>query len=225
MTLAQANHVVAINYLTSIDDAKETLASVQAAGADGILIEGDVRDISSVESMFSYVEEAVGTVEILVNNAGIRSDGLAARMTDPAWDDVIATNLTGAFACSRRALRSMIRSGWGRIVNVASIAGIRGSAGQTNYSAAKAGLVGVTRSLAREVARKGITVNAVAPGLIGTDLTSTLSEERTRALVSEIPIGRAGTPEEIADVIAFLCSERAGYVTGAVVVADGGMTA
>lgn len=225
VALARSGHRVAINYRSSIEEAKETLVSVEELGGEGILVEGDVRDVSSIGSMFDHVEEALGPVGILVNNAGIRADGLAPRMSDDAWDEVISTNLTGAFGCSRRAARSMIRNGWGRIVNVSSVAGIRGSAGQSNYSAAKAGLIGLTRSLARELARKNITVNAVAPGLIGTDLTVSLSEQRTRALVSEIPLGRPGTPEEIADVISFLCSEHTAYVTGAVLVADGGMTA
>lgn len=216
---------VAVNYRSDADAAKETLALVERAGSEGIVVEGDVSDASAVEAMFDHVEDALGRVAILVNNAGLRRDGLGLRITDEMWAEVVATNLTGAFACSRRALRSMIPSRWGRIVNVASVAGLRGSVGQANYAAAKAGLIGVTRTLAREVARKDVTVNAVAPGLVDTDLTSGLSERRRDELIAEIPAGRAGTPEEIAEVVAFLSSEQAAYITGAVVVADGGMTA
>jgi 3-oxoacyl-[acyl-carrier protein] reductase len=216
---------VAVNYRNQVDEAKLTLSLIEEAGGEGIVVEADVAQSAQVDSMFTQIEEALGPVAILVNNAGIRADTLAARMSDAAWSDVIDTNLSGAFACSRRALRPMIRQRWGRIVNVASVAGLRGSVGQANYSAAKAGLIGLTRALAREVARKDVTINAIAPGLIATDLTGTLSDERTQEIVSEIPMGRPGTPEEVAHVVAFLCSEEASYVTGATVVADGGMTA
>lgn len=216
---------MAVNYRDRIDAAKETVAAIEAAGGEALAVPADVRDAVQVGAMFDHVEEALGPVGILVNNAGVRRDALAARISDEMWDEVLATNLTGGFTCSRRALRTMIRSRWGRIVNVSSVAGVRGSIGQANYAAAKAGLIGVTRTLAREVARKNITINAVAPGLVDTELTAALSEERKAELLAEIPAGRAGTPDDIAEVIAFLCSEEAGYVTGEVVVADGGMTA
>ena len=225
VALARAGFAVAVNYRERMDAAKETLALIEGAGGEGMVVEADVTERSGVPPLFDRVEDALGPVAVLVNNAGLRRDGLGVRMTDQMWDDVLATNLSGAFACSRRALRSMLRRGWGRIVNVASVAGLRGSPGQANYSAAKAGLIGLSRTLAREVARKNITVNVVAPGLIETDLTSGLSDGRKKELVAEIPLGRAGTPEEVAEVVAFLCSEQAAYVTGAVVVADGGMTA
>jgi 3-oxoacyl-[acyl-carrier protein] reductase len=216
---------VAVNCRRSVDDAKETLSLVEQAGGEGIVVCADVDESAAVDEMFAEVEEALGPVSVLVNNAGIRADGLAARMSDDAWDDVMRTNLFGTFACSRRALRTMVRERWGRIVNVASVAGLHGSAGQANYSAAKAGIIGMTRTLAREVARRNITVNAVAPGFVMTDLTSGLKQAQTDRILSEIPLGRAGTTEEIADVTAFLCSERASYVTGAIVTVDGGMTA
>jgi 3-oxoacyl-[acyl-carrier protein] reductase len=216
---------VAVNYRARVDEAKETLSLVEEEGGEGIVVEADVTDPSRVEAMFDRVEDALGSVSILVNNAGIRSDALTARMSDEAWNEVVQTSLFGTFVCSRRALRAMIRARWGRIVNIASVAGVHGNPGQVNYGAAKGGVIGLTRSLAREVARKSITVNAVAPGLVHTDLTATLTDERTNEILSEIPMGRAGTPEEIAHLVTFLCSERASYVTGAVVMADGGMTA
>jgi len=223
--LARGGFEVAINYRSDAEAAKETLDLVEEAGAEGIVVQGDVSRLEEVEAMFGHVEDALGAVGVLVNNAGVRADTLGARMSDQAWAEVLDTNLTGAFACCRRALRSMIRHRWGRIVNVASVAALRGSPGQANYSAAKAGLVGLTRSLAREVARTNVTINAIAPGLIDTDLTISLTPQQRQQLVAEIPMGRAGTPEEIAHLIAFLCSDQASYITGAVLVADGGMTA
>jgi 3-oxoacyl-[acyl-carrier protein] reductase len=225
VALARRGLPVAVNYRDRIDSAKETLSLIEEAGGEGIVVEADVTDRAAIESMFEQVEDALGPIGVLVNNAGVRKDTLGVRMSDDMWDDVLATNLSGAFACSRRALRTMIRERWGRIVNVSSVAGVHGSVGQSNYSAAKAGLIGLTRTLAREVARKNITVNAVAPGLVDTDLTNTLSEARRQELIAEIPMGRAGTSEEVAQLIAFLCSDDAAYVTGTVVVADGGMTA
>lgn len=216
---------VAVNFKTNAEEAKETLRLVEAAGGEGVTVCADVGERGAVEALFAEVEDALGPVGVLVNNAGCRADGLALRLGDDAWDAVLETNLSGAFACSRRALRSMVRARSGRIVNVASVAGLKGNAGQANYCAAKAGLIGLTRALAREVASRGITVNAVAPGLVDTDLVAGLDPARRAALIDSVPAGRTGTVEEVAAAVAFLCSDAAAYVNGAVLTVDGGMTA
>jgi 3-oxoacyl-[acyl-carrier protein] reductase len=225
VSLADAGYAIGINYASNGDEAKETLRLVEAAGSEGVCIQADVGDPEAIEACFTEVEAELGLVSALVNNAGVRADGLALSMKDDAWDRVLRTNLYGTFACSRRALRSMLRSRKGRIVNVSSIAGLNGSPGQINYAAAKAGVIGLTKTLAREVAGKGITVNAVAPGLIETDLTTNLSDQQWHALVEQVPQGRAGTPEDVGNLVAFLCSDKAAYVSGSVFVIDGGMIA
>lgn len=223
--LARLGHPVGINYRDRVEDAKETLALIEQAGGEGITVRADVSQGAEIDRCFTEVEDALGMVGVLVNNAGVRRDGLALSLSDDAWDEVMATNLYGTFACTRRALRSMLGARSGAIVNVASVAGLRASAGQANYSAAKAGVIALTKTVAVEVAAKGITVNAVAPGLIETDLTSSLAERRFAALVGGIPQRRAGAPEDVAGLVGWLCSEQARYVTGSVFVTDGGLTA
>jgi 3-oxoacyl-[acyl-carrier protein] reductase len=223
--LAMQGHTVAINYVAREDQADETLAQVEAAGSKGICVQGDVSKPTEVNRCFDEVEAALGPVTTLVNNAGVRRDGLAISMPDDAWDQVIATSLSGTFYCSRRALRPMLKARSGRIVNITSVAGLRASAGQTNYSAAKAGVIGLTKSLAREVAAKGITVNAVAPGLIETELTTDLGPDRFAAITAAIPAKRPGQPQDVAALVGWLCSESASYVTGSVFTTDGGMSA
>lgn len=223
--LAHTGHTVAINYLAREDDAHATLSALEDIGGKGICVQGDVSDPAQVSRCFDETEAALGPVAIVVNNAGLRNDSLAISMGDDAWESVVATNLSGTFYCSRRALRSMLRSRWGRVVNVASVAGVRGSPGQANYSAAKAGVIGLTKTMAREVAAKGITVNAVAPGLIDTEMTSGLRPEQTLALVASIPAHHGGDPADVASAVSWLCSDAASYVTGSVITTDGGMSA
>jgi len=225
LVLARAGMRVAVNYKERADDAKETLRSIERAGGEGICVAGDVSDEDSVARMFAEVHDSLGPIGVLVNNAGIRRDGLSLNMRDDAWREVVDTSLTGSFICSRLALKDMLAARWGRIVNVGSAAGLRGSAGQANYAAAKAGLIGMTKSMAREVAQRGITVNVVAPGLVDTEMTLSLNERQREALLQSIPAQRPGRPEEVAELIGYLSSEVAGYVNGAVFVIDGGMAA
>ncbi|HVE91578.1 MAG TPA: 3-oxoacyl-ACP reductase FabG [Actinomycetota bacterium] len=224
LRLADQGRTVAVNYRSDEAGAKETCRLIEVAGGTAITAAGDVGTITGVDEMFAAAEQA-GPVEVLVNNAGTRRDGLAVLMKPDAWSDVIRTNLDGPFHATRRALRGMLSKRWGRIVNISSVAGLRGSPGQANYSAAKAGLIGMTRTLARELGAKGITVNAVAPGLVLTALTEELPADRVAAMTAQSPIGRLVTPEEVAAATAFLTSEEAAAITGQVLCVDGGMTA
>jgi 3-oxoacyl-[acyl-carrier protein] reductase len=209
--LAQAGHRVAATYRSG------------EAPADVLGVQCDVTDPGQVEAAFAQVESALGAVEVLVANAGITRDTLLMRMSDADWDQVIATNLTGAFRVARRAARPMIRGRFGRIVFISSVVGQMGSAGQVNYAASKSGLVGMARSLARELGSRGVTANVVAPGFIETDMTAALGEDLVKKYSEQIPLGRFGSVADIAGTVEFLASDAAGYITGAVIPVDGGL--
>lgn len=225
LVLARAGLAVAVGYRSDPDGAEETVAKARADGGTALAVSIDVVDEASIEEAFGRVEKELGRVRVLVNNAGYIRDGLAVKYTTRNWDATVDTNLKGAFLCSRRALPAMLRARWGRIVNVASAAALRGNPGQAAYSASKAGLVGMTKSMAREVGGRGITVNAVCPGFVHTRMTEEQSAENRQRYVQMTPAGRLGTPEEVAAVIAFLCGPEASYVNGSVVSVDGGLTA
>jgi 3-oxoacyl-[acyl-carrier protein] reductase len=223
VALATAGHPVAFCYSSDEAGARETQQAAEAVGGKALAVRADVADAASVEAAFAEIESAFGAVTVLVNNAGITRDGLVVRMSDENWRAVIDTNLTGAFHTIRRATPAMMKARYGRIVNIASASGHIGQAGQANYAAAKAGLVGLSRSVARELARRSITCNVVAPGPIVTAMTADLPDDWRTQAEQAVPLGRFGTAEECAAVITFLCSEAAGYVTGALVPVDGGL--
>lgn len=212
-----------INYAGNLQAAEETAAECRELGAQVILVQADVSSAAGCEEIFAKAQETFKTVDILVNNAGITRDGLILRMSEDNFNEVINTNLKGAFLCMKLASRIMMKQRWGRIINMSSVAGVRGNPGQVNYSASKAGLIGITKSLAKELAGRSVTVNAVAPGLIETDMTGVLPDTVKEQLLQGIPMARAGKPEEIAAAVAFFASEEAGYITGQVLCVDGGM--
>ena len=220
--LAKAGAVV-VGTATSQAGAEGISKAIAAAGAKGTGKVLDVRDVAAAAAFVDAVAGEFGPVAILVNNAGVTRDNLLARMKDEEWDDVQATNLKAVFALSRAVLRGMMKARTGRIVNVTSVVGHMGNAGQTNYAASKAGVIGYTKSLAREVGSRNITVNCVAPGFIDTDMTKALGEEQARRLVENVPLGRLGRVDDVAQAVLFLCSSNAGYVTGATLHVNGGM--
>ena len=216
-------HKVVINYASNAAAADESAVAVREAGGEAMTISADVGDADAVEAMFAEIAESMGSVDILVNNAGITRDDLMLRMKVEQWDDVIATNLRSVYLCSKASLRGMLRSKWGRIISVGSVSGISGNPGQANYAAAKAGIIGFTKSLAKEVGSRNITVNVVAPGFIETDMTAALGEEVTTSAAENIAVGRLGQPAEIASAVGYLASEDASYITGQTIVVDGGL--
>jgi len=215
---------VAVNHIApEKDNADGVVDTIAKQGGEAMAVEADIRDAEAVKAMVQAVIDKWDTVDILVNNAGITRDNLLLRMSDEAWDDVLNINLRGAYLCTKSALRPMIKQRWGRIISMSSISGIMGTAGQGNYSASKAGLIGLTKSVAREVGGMNITVNAIAPGFIMTEMTEKLSQERKDAILTMVSLRRFGQPEEVAELIAFLASERAAYISGQVIGIDGGM--
>ena len=214
---------VAVNYNRSQSEAEDTVERLTQLGVQAFTIKGDVGNLDEVSSMVDEVTERFGQIDILVNNAGIISDSLLIRMSDKAWEDVINTNLNGTFFCARAVLRGMIRRRWGRIINIGSVVGIRGNIGQVNYSASKAGIIGFTKALAKEVASRGITVNTVTPGYINTDTVDVLPQATKDRIMTWIPQGHFGEVDDVAHMVAFIASEKARYMTGQIVSIDGGM--
>ena len=222
-TLAAEGWPVGVNYRTDEEGAASVVSEIETAGGQALSVGGDVADPDAVESIFAKLEQRFGPVLVLVNNAGVRADGLSMQLDDDEWEHVLATNLSGAFRTTRRAMKGMMRARHGRVINIASVVGgVRGNAGQANYAASKAGLVGFTRTVAAEVARRGVTVNAVAPGLVETELTEGIDQQR---FLDAVPARRAGTPAEIAACVRFLASDEASYVNGTTLTVDGGLTA
>ena len=223
LELARGGANVALCYAGNEAAAQETVTAIEALGAKALAVRCDVSDAAQAESLVRRAVEAFGAVDILVNNAGITRDGLLMRMPEADFDAVISANLKGAFLCMKAVARLMIRRKYGRIVNLSSVVGLRGNAGQVNYAASKAGVIGMTKSLAKELASKGVTVNAVAPGFIETDMTAAMQEAARMAVQASIPMGRPGAAEDVAHAVAFLASEEAAYITGQVLAVDGGM--
>lgn len=214
---------VVLNDQSLDDTADDTIRAISRAGGQAFAVRADISQPEEVDRLVQTAISAYGRLDVLVNNAGINRDGLLMRMSEADWDDVLRVNLKGAFLCSRAVLRTMLRQRWGRIISIGSVVGLVGNAGQTNYAAAKAGLVGFTKALAREVASRNITANVVAPGFIEIGMTRALSESIRAQVLQSIPLGRFGQPEDVAAVVAFLASDEAAYLTGQVITVDGGM--
>lgn len=223
LELAKAGAKVAVNFAGNRAAAEEVVSLIEAAGGQAMLVQADVGNAADVEAMVKTVVERFGKIDILVNNAGITRDNLIMRMKEEDWDAVIHTNLKGIFNCTKVVSKLMMKQRYGRIINMASVVGVMGNAGQANYAAAKAGVIGFTKSMAKELASRNITVNAVAPGYISTDMTASLPEQAKLDLQSQIPLQRLGTPEDVAAAVLFLVSPGADYITGQTLHVDGGM--
>ena len=224
LELARGGANVVLCFAGNEAAAKETVSACEALGAKAVALRCDVSRSEEVKTLMDTAVQTFGRIDILVNNAGINRDGLLMTMKEADFDAVINANLKGTFLCMKAAARQMVRQRWGRIVNLSSVVGLRGNAGQVNYAASKAGVIGMTKSLARELAGRNITVNAVAPGFMETDMTAAMAENAKTAALCSIPLGRMGTPEDTAKAIAFLASDDAGYITGQVLAVDGGMS-
>jgi len=230
INLAQSGFRVAVNYYNKGDElqnrteALEVLVAIEAQGGTGIVLGADVSDPAEAAGLIEKTVELLGRIDVLVNNAGINKDQLLIRITDAQWHEVINTNLSSAFYCSKAAIKYMMKKRYGRIINISSVVGLAGNAGQAHYSASKAGLLGFTYSIAKEYGPRGITANAVAPGYIESDMTNGLSPEVSSKMVEQIPAGRLGTPEDVAALVAFLASPAASYINGQVIRIDGGMS-
>ena len=223
LELAKAGAKVAVNFAGNRTAAEEVVSMIEATGGQAMLVQADVGNAADVEAMIKAVVERFGRIDILVNNAGITRDNLIMRMKEEDWDAVIHTNLKGIFNCTKVVSKLMMKQRYGRIINMASVVGVMGNAGQANYAAAKAGVIGFTKSMAKELASRNITVNAVAPGYISTDMTANLPEQARLELQSQIPLQRLGNPEDVAAAVLFLVSPGADYITGQTIHVDGGM--
>jgi len=223
LQLARQGASIAVNYLRNEDAAKDVQATIRSYEGQAVLLQGDVSDPEQAERVVDMAHDAFGRLDILVNNAGFNRDTLILRMSVQDWDEVMATNLRAAFLCTKATLRYMLKQRWGRIVNIGSVSGIAGNAGQANYAAAKAGLIGFTKAIAREMGSRSITANVVAPGLVLTELTEHIPQQVIDIAMERIFVGRVGTPEDIAACVAFLASEEASYISGQVIPVDGGL--
>ncbi len=214
---------VSVGYSSSKDSAEEVVEQIVKSGGTAIAVRIDVTSSESIESAFTAVEGEYGGIDVLINNAGITKDNILPRLKEDDWNDVLNTNLSGSFRCSQRAIKHMMKNKWGRIIFISSIVGITGNQGQANYAASKAGLIGLAKSISKEMGSRNITVNVVAPGYIDTDMTSYLNDEEKDNIIEQLSIKRIGSPEDIANIVSFLCSDESEYITGQVIKVDGGL--